>query len=73
MKKIIFFVFALSVVMGTKAQQMPEHLLKLMYTGNIISNFYVDSPDNDKIAEEAVKAMLKELDPHSTYTDKKET
>ena len=52
---------------------MPEHLLKLMYTGNIISNFYVDSPDNDKIAEEAVKAMLKELDPHSTYTDKKET
>lgn len=73
MKKIIFFVFALAVAFGTKAQQMPEHLLKLMYTGNIISNFYVDSPDNDKIAEEAVKAMLKELDPHSTYTDKKET
>lgn len=73
MKKIIFFVFALTVALGTKAQQMPEHLLKLMYTGNIISNFYVDSPDNDKIAEEAVKAMLKELDPHSTYTDKKET
>ncbi len=73
MKKIIFFVFALAVTLGTKAQQMPEHLLKLMYTGNIISNFYVDSPDNDKIAEEAVKAMLKELDPHSTYTDKKET
>lgn len=73
MKKIIIFVFALAVAFGTKAQQMPEHLLKLMYTGNIISNFYVDSPDNDKIAEEAVKAMLKELDPHSTYTDKKET
>ena len=73
MKKIIFFVFALAAALGTKAQQMPEHLLKLMYTGNIISNFYVDSPDNDKIAEEAVKAMLKELDPHSTYTDKKET
>ena len=73
MKKIIFFIFALAAALGTKAQQMPEHLLKLMYTGNIISNFYVDSPDNDKIAEEAVKAMLKELDPHSTYTDKKET
>lgn len=73
MKKIIFFVFALTAALGSKAQQMPEHLLKLMYTGNIISNFYVDSPDNDKIAEEAVKAMLKELDPHSTYTDKKET
>ena len=73
MKRIMFFAFALAVALGTKAQQMPEHLLKLMYTGNIISNFYVDSPDNDKVAEAAVKAMLKELDPHSTYTDKKET
>ena len=69
----MFFAFALAVALGTKAQQMPEHLLKLMYTGNIISNFYVDSPDNDKVAEAAVKAMLKALDPHSTYTDKKET
>ena len=66
----MLFVFA---AFCTNAQDIPEHLLKLMYSGNIISNFYVDSPDNDKITEAGVKAMLKELDPHSTYTDPKET
>ena len=73
MKKILMFAFALSLAIGINAQEMPDYLLKLLYTGNIISNFYVDSPDNDKVAEAAVKAMLKELDPHSTYTDPKET
>lgn len=73
MKKILLFTVALVAAMCLKAQNMPDHLLKLLYTGNIISNFYVDSPDNDKVSEAAVKAMLKELDPHSTYTDPKET
>jgi carboxyl-terminal processing protease len=58
---------------AAKAQQMPEHILKLMYTGNIITNFYVDDADNNKVTEEGIKAMLKTLDPHSTYTDPKET
>ncbi len=58
---------------GAKAQQMPEHIIKLMYAGNIIENFYVDDADSDKITEEGIKAMLKTLDPHSTYTDPKET
>ena len=44
-----------------KAQDMPDHMIKLMYTSNIIRNFYVDDPNNDKIAEEGIKAMLKEL------------
>ena len=73
MKKILMFAFALSLAIGVNAQEMPDYLLKLLYTGNIISNFYVDSPNSDKVAEAAVKAMLKELDPHSTYTDPKET
>ncbi len=64
---------AVLVAVAARAQDMPDHLIKLMYTGNVISNFYVDAPDNGKITEAAVKAMLKELDPHSTYTDPKET
>ncbi len=59
--------------MTAQAQQMPDHIIKLMYAGNIIDNFYVDDADNNKIAEEGIKAMLKTLDPHSTYTDPKET
>ena len=73
MKKLFLLAAVLLLSIGVKAQQMPEHILKLMYTGNIITNFYVDDADNDKVTEEGIKAMLKALDPHSTYTDPKET
>lgn len=72
-RTILLSVIAVLAAVAVRAQEMPDHLIKLMYTGNIISNFYVDSPDNDKITEAGVKAMLKELDPHSTYTAPKET
>ncbi len=52
---------------------MPASLFKLLSAGNVINRFYVDEVDNDKIVEEGIRAMLKELDPHSTYTDPKET
>lgn len=72
-RTILLSVIAVLVAVAARAQDMPDHLIKLMYTGNVISNFYVDAPDNDKITEAGVRAMLKELDPHSTYTDPKET
>lgn len=72
--KRLFIIFAvLSFTFIAKAQEMPEHILKLLYTSNIITRFYVDETDNGKITETGIKAMLKELDPHSTYTDPKET
>ena len=73
MKKLFLLAAVLLLSIGAKAQQMPEHIIKLMYAGNIIENFYVDDADTDKITEEGIKAMLKALDPHSTYTDPKET
>ncbi len=73
MKKIFLLIATLVLTFTTQAQEMPAHILKLMYTSNIISRFYVDNTDNDKITEAGIKAMLKELDPHSTYTDTKET
>ena len=73
MKKLLIFLAVLSLTFVAKAQDMPEYMLKLMYTSNVISRFYVDETNNDKISEAGVKAMLKELDPHSSYTDPKET
>lgn len=73
MKKIFLLIAILALTFTAQAQEMPAHILKLMYTSNIISRFYVDNADNDKISEAGIKAMLKELDPHSTYTDPKET
>ncbi|MBR2318385.1 MAG: PDZ domain-containing protein [Bacteroidaceae bacterium] len=73
MKRFFVLISILSLAFVAMAQEMPAHILKLMYTSNIISRFYVDDTDNDKISEAGIKAMLKELDPHSTYTDPKET
>lgn len=37
-----------------------------------VDNRYVDTVDTDALTETAIKAMLKELDPHSTYLSPKE-
>lgn len=76
MKKTLFILALMVAAFAVKAQeapQMPASLYKLLTAGNVINRFYVDKVDEAKIAEEGIKAMLKELDPHSTYTDPKET
>ncbi len=46
---------------------------KLRYAEGIIENYYVDTVDAVKITDEAIIAMLKTLDPHSTYSTAEET
>lgn len=48
-------------------------LRKLQLAEMAITNFYVDSVNEQKLSEDAIRGMLKGLDPHSTYTDAKET
>ena len=77
MKKILMTICTLlTALMCVYAQQggngMPEQLTKLMFSENIITRFYVDSVNEPKIVEAGIKAMLKELDPHSTYSTPKE-
>ena len=38
-----------------------------------ITNLYVDSVDESKLVEDAIRGMLEKLDPHSSYTTAKET
>lgn len=45
---------------------------KLVFAQGAISQLYVDPVDMKKVTEEAIRGMLKELDPHSTYTPAKE-
>ena len=49
-----------------------EQVRKLVLTHSAITNLYVDEIDENKLVESAVRAMLKELDPHSTYLTAKE-
>lgn len=46
---------------------------KLRFAEKVIETYYVDSVNTDKIVTEAIVAMLKELDPHSSYSDPEET
>ncbi len=46
---------------------------KLQIAEMAISNLYVDSVNEDRLAEDAIRGMLEKLDPHSSYTTAKET
>ena len=48
-------------------------LRKLQIAEMAITNFYVDSVNEQKLVEDGIRGMLEKLDPHSTYTDAKET
>ena len=55
-----------------RSSLLPEQLNKLLLTESMITRFYVDSVNEVKMVEEGIKAMLKQLDPHSTYSEPKE-
>ena len=47
-------------------------LRKLQIAEMAINNLYVDSVDEQKLVEDAIRGMLEKLDPHSSYADPKE-
>lgn len=47
-------------------------LHKMLYVESAIKQIYVDSLDESKLVEDAIRGMLKELDPHSAYTPAKD-
>ena len=44
-----------------------DQMQKLLVAEAAISNLYVEDVDDEKLVEDAIKGMLEELDPHSTY------
>ena len=46
---------------------------KLQLAEMLVNNFYVDSVDESKLVEDAIRGMLDKLDPHSSYSTPKET
>ncbi len=62
----------IAVAMILRAQSMtPNQKLRMAETA--ISRFYIDTVNEDKLVEEAIKGMLESLDPHSTYNTPEET
>ena len=53
--------------MQPQATAIDAELQKLLVAEGAISALYVEEVDEKKIVEQAIKGMLEELDPHSTY------
>ena len=54
------------------AQRMGSPLHKLQYAEMAVTNLYVDSVNENKLVEDAIRGMLSKLDPHSSYSTPKE-
>lgn len=46
---------------------------KLRMAEAAVAQFYVDTVNEDKLVESAIRSMLEELDPHSAYSNPEET
>ena len=75
MKKIFLIaVFVLLFAIVSYAGKHSQHnMKKLMNAEFAISEFYVDTVNEDKLVEDAIRGMLDKLDPHSTYNTAEET
>lgn len=74
MKKYIWISLCISVLCSMKSMaQNNDALRKLQYAELAITNLYVDSVDEQKLVEDAIRGMIEKLDPHSSYATAKET
>ncbi len=73
MKKLLYTVLALTAAAGLFAQRALTPQQKLGMTEALISQYYVDTVNDEKLVETAIRSMLEELDPHSSYTTAEET
>lgn len=73
-KKYILLVwFSLfAVVLSAQNKYLKSPARKLQLAEFAIANLYVDPVDENKMVETAIIEMLKELDPHSVYSDAEE-
>lgn len=75
MKRILPLMFGFACALMATAQNNNadmEQVRKLVLSHSAIANLYVDEVNEEKVVEAAIHAMLKELDPHSTYLTAKE-
>lgn len=73
MKKILSFILFLSVSLSLYPQGISlVQQRKLVQALSAVSNLYVDTVNDKEVVESAIRSVLEELDPHSTYIPKEE-
>ena len=73
MRNIFILPFFLLIGLFSIAQSPATPLNKLRMAEVAISQYYVDTVDENKLVEDAIRGMLNELDPHSSYSTAEET
>lgn len=73
MKKFTLSIIAVAASLCAAAQFQLTHDGKLRMAEKIIESFYVGDVDTAKVVDEGIRAMLKQLDPHSAYSTPEET
>ena len=73
MKRFAINIIMAAVLLTIAAAVNFTPLKKLNYAAQIIEGYYVDTVNSGEVVESGIIAMLKELDPHSTYSNAKET
>ncbi len=75
-RKIRSFLFILFFLLlqgpSLHAQILNEQAFKLFKLIDLITNYYVDSVNEAKLTEDAIRQLLRELDPHSVYITRDE-
>ncbi len=70
MKKTLVLII-LSLFIGNSAITAQTASEKMTSFLKLLDKYYIDEIDQDSLVEGAIRAMLKDLDPHSNYLDKK--
>ncbi len=75
MKRITTIVVSVLVaaLLGIATAQATDALRKLNTAVFAVTQLYVDTVSDNKLVEDAIKGMLEQLDPHSSYTTAEET
>lgn len=72
-KTIILPILCIIFFGGCALSQFSPASTKLQMAKTAISQFYVDTVNEDKLVEDAIRGMLEQLDPHSSYSTPEET
>lgn len=74
MKKLFYIILSVGIASGIFAQYRDLTPVEKLYNAEqIINAYYVDTVNENKLVESALRSMLEELDPHSSYSTPEET
>ncbi len=72
MKKVFFTFFLLFALINLSAQINKQQISKFKQVFDAVTESYADSVDKEQLIEDAIRDLLKKLDPHSLYFSKDE-